>query len=54
MIKVRLLIKDLLFPGFDILLRKRIKVAKKYLMPGVIKTLDAGCGNGAFSLECYK
>ncbi len=54
MIKVRLLIKDLLFPGPDILLRKRIKVAKKYLTSGAIKTLEAGCGNGAFSLECYK
>jgi SAM-dependent methyltransferase len=54
MTKIKLKIKDLLFPGVDIILRKRIKVAKKYLMSGAIKTLDAGCGNGAFSLECYK
>lgn len=54
MAKVKLKIKDLLFPGFDILLRKRLKITKKYLMSGAIKTLDVGCGNGAFSLECHK
>lgn len=51
---LRLKIKDLLFPGIDFLLRKRLRLAKNYLKVGAIKTLDAGCGNGAFSLFCYK
>jgi len=54
MAKFRLRIKDLLFPGIDILLRKRLKLAQKYLMAGTIETLDTGCGNGAFCLLCYK
>lgn len=52
--KSRLRIKGLLFPGIDFSLRKRLKLAKKYLKPGPIKTLEAGCGNGAFCLLCYK
>lgn len=54
MIKLRLRVKDLLFPGIDFLLRKRLKLARKYLKSGAIRTLDAGCGNGAFSLLCYR
>lgn len=51
---MRVIIKDLLFPGIDFCLRKRIKLAKKYLRTGSIKTLDAGCGNGAFCFLCYR
>lgn len=51
---IRLKIKDLLFPGMDFCLRKRLKLAKKYLKAGPIKTLEAGCGNAAFCLLCYK
>jgi len=54
MTKIRLKIKDLLFSGIDFLLRKRLRVVKKYLMTGKIKTLDAGCGNGALCLLCYR
>lgn len=48
-----LFIKKLLFPGLDIATRKRMKFAK-YFKAGDILTLDAGCGNGAFSFEAYK
>lgn len=51
---LRLKIKDLLFPGIDYLLRKRLRLVNGRLSSGAIKTLDAGCGNGAFSLLCYK
>lgn len=51
---IRLKIKDLLFPGIDFCLRKRLKLVKKYLKAGPIKTLDVGCGNGAFCFLCYK
>lgn len=54
MTKMRLKIKDLLFPGIDFLLRKRLRLVKKYLTEGEIKTLDVGCGNGAFCLLCYR
>jgi len=51
---IRLKVKDILFPGIDFCLRKRTKLVKKYLKRGPIKTLDAGCGNGAFCFLCYK
>lgn len=51
---IRLKIKDLLFPGIDFCLRKRLELVKKYLKAGPIKTLDAGCGNGAFAFLSYK
>lgn len=50
---LKLLIKRLLFPGLDVSTRKRQKFTK-YLKTGEISTLDAGCGNGAFSLAAAK
>ena len=50
----RIRVKDFLFPGIDFLLRKRLRAIKKYLVLGPVQTLDAGCGNGAFSLLCQK
>lgn len=53
--RVRLLIKNLLFPGIDLNIRQRGKVLKKYLSTnGYCKTLDAGCGNGYFSIMAYE
>ncbi len=46
-------IKRILFPGLDIGTRKRMKFAK-YFKGGDILTLDAGCGNGAFSFAACK
>lgn len=51
---VRLRIKNLLYPGIDFCLRQRLRLAKKHLLSGSVKTLDAGCGNGAFCFLCYK
>ena len=48
-----LFIKKLLFPGLNIATRKRMKFIK-YFRRGDILTLDAGCGNGAFSFEAAK
>jgi SAM-dependent methyltransferase len=48
-----LFVKKLLFPGLDIATRKRMKFIK-YFRRGDILTLDAGCGNGAFSFEASK
>lgn len=53
MSKLKLLIKKILFPGLDISTRKRMKFVK-YFDSGDILTLDAGCGNGAFSFAAYK
>lgn len=46
-------LKKIFFPGPDIALRQRMKFAKNF-KNGDILTLDAGCGNGAFSFEAYK
>jgi len=51
--KIFLLTKKILFPGLDIGLRKRMKLAK-YFQVGDILTLDAGCGNGAFGFKAVK
>lgn len=53
--QLRLLVKKLLFPGPDLNIRQRGKVLKKYLPTnGDRKTLDAGCGNGYFSIMAYE
>ncbi|MEP6913191.1 MAG: class I SAM-dependent methyltransferase [bacterium] len=44
----RLVFKWLLFPGLNVGTRKRMKFSR-HLQPGDLLTLDAGCGNGAFS-----
>lgn len=47
------IVKYLLFPGMDFGTRARRKLVR-YFRAGDFKTLDAGCGNGAFSLAAYK
>jgi SAM-dependent methyltransferase len=44
--------KRIFFPGLNVGTRKRIKFGK-YLQSGPLLTLDAGCGNGAFSYLAY-
>jgi SAM-dependent methyltransferase len=46
-------IKKFLFPGIDLHTRCRSKFLSKYFQSGAIKTLDAGCGNGALSYKAY-
>jgi len=50
---LRLLLKQLAFPGFDVGTRKRMRFVR-YFMRGDIETLDAGCGNGAFSFAAVR
>lgn len=50
---LRLLAKQLAFPGFDIGTRKRMRFVR-YFTHGDIETLDAGCGNGAFSFAAVR
>ena len=49
----RLVVKWLLFPGLNVGTRKRMKFSK-HLQAGELLTLDAGCGNGAFSYEACR
>jgi SAM-dependent methyltransferase len=51
--RIFLHLRKLLFPGLDISTRKRLRFTQ-YFCHGDIKTLDAGCGNGAFSFEAYR
>lgn len=50
--RLRLITKWLLFPGLNVGTRKRMKFCK-YLQRGDLSTLDAGCGNGAFSYKAW-
>lgn len=50
---LRLAIKWALFPGLDVATRKRMRFAR-YFRSGQILTLDAGCGNGAFSFAAFR
>jgi SAM-dependent methyltransferase len=50
---IKLLAKWIMFPGFDLLTSSRYRRLTKYFRQGKIKTLDAGCGNGAFSYAAY-
>ncbi len=53
--RLRLLIKSLLFPGIDLNIRQRGRVLQEYLSAdGDHRTLDAGCGNGYFSIMAYE
>ena len=51
--KLNMLVKHLFFPGWDFGTRARRKLVR-YFLSGNISTLDAGCGNGAFSLAAYR
>ncbi len=50
---LRLWLKWILFPGLNVGTRKRMRLAH-YLRPGDCSTLDAGCGNGAFSFHAAR
>lgn len=46
-------IKRFFFPGYDFGTRARNRLVR-YFRAGDLSTLDAGCGNGAFSLAAYR
>jgi SAM-dependent methyltransferase len=45
--------KRLLFPGIDVATRRRMRFVRHF-RAGDIRTLDVGCGNGAFSLAAHR
>lgn len=49
---VYLALKRWTFPGADVGIRDRLRLAR-YFRGGDLLTLDAGCGNGAFSFAAY-
>lgn len=51
---IRILLKWLLFPGFDLHTRCRYRFLTSYFKSGPIDTLDAGFGNGALAYAAYK
>jgi len=51
--KAYLIAKRILFPGYDFGVRARRKLVR-YFLAGDVSTLDAGCGNGTFSLAAYR
>lgn len=51
--RLYLAFKRLMYPGCDIAIRDRLKLAR-YFKIGDVQTLDAGCGNGAFSFCAYR
>ena len=53
-VRIRSLIKWMLFPGLDLLTRCRYRFLPTFFAAGPLLTLDAGCGNGALSYAAYK
>ena len=51
---LRLAGKRLFYPGFDLHTRSRLRWLPKFFISGPVKTLDAGCGNGALSYAAAK
>src|SRR2546428_6848304 len=47
--KLKLIAKDVFFPGLDLHTRCRYRMLDAFIRPGNIDTLDAGCGNGALT-----
>ncbi|MCM8799935.1 MAG: hypothetical protein NC900_04340 [Candidatus Omnitrophica bacterium] len=51
---IRLSLNGFLFTGMDFCLRKRLKLAKKYLLKGDYKTLDDYYGGKISNIEVRK
>lgn len=47
-------VKRLVFPGVDVHARSRYRHIPRFLTPGPVETLDAGCGNGMLSYAAYR
>ena len=52
--QLRFWAKAALFPGLDLNARCRVQFLPAFFTAGPVETLDAGCGNGALSLEAYR
>jgi SAM-dependent methyltransferase len=54
MVSPKLVAERLLFPGLDLHTRCRYRCLSRFLRPGPLDTLDAGCGNGALAYAAYR
>src|SRR5207248_8446584 len=52
--KLKLIAKDVFFPGLDLHTRCRYRMLDAFIRPGNIDTLDAGCGNGALAFRAFR
>jgi SAM-dependent methyltransferase len=52
--RVRLRLKWTFFPGLDLYTRGRYRFLPRFFVEGRVKTLDAGCGNGALAYAAYR
>ena len=50
----RLRLKWMFFPGLDLYTRGRYRFLPGFLIEGGVRTLDAGCGNGALAYAAYR
>jgi SAM-dependent methyltransferase len=53
-VHARLIAKWLFFPGLDLYTRARYRHLPRFFVKGSVKTLDAGCGNGALAYAAYR
>lgn len=51
--RLKLIAKDIFFPGLDLHTRCRYRVLDEFILPGDIDTLDAGFGNGALTYRAF-
>jgi len=52
--KLKLIAKDVFFPGLDLHTRCRYRMLDAFIRPGNLDTLDAGCGNGALTFRAFR
>ena len=50
----RLRLKWAFFPGLDLYTRSRYRFLPRFFIEGSVRTLDAGCGNGALAYAAYR
>ena len=50
----RLRLKWVFFPGLDLYTRGRYRFLPRFFIEGSVRTLDAGCGNGALAYAAYR
>ncbi len=51
---MRLWLKWMFFPGLDLYTRGRYRFLPRFFIEGSVRTLDAGCGNGALAYAAYR
>jgi 2-polyprenyl-3-methyl-5-hydroxy-6-metoxy-1,4-benzoquinol methylase len=52
--RLNMVLKWIVFPGFDLHTRGRYRFLPRFFVKGRVKTLDAGCGNGALAYAAYR